>query len=141
MCYQATVVPKVCTGDAPANAGNACKSEADCGGTVRQTSFCQPQPKPDKITGIHANNQFGPEQLDTLTVEELCVPSQKIIDLPLPNQLPMASFTAVPDSGGKPLHVSFDASASSDTDGLIVCIAGTSVTGRAGVEKPHPTPV
>jgi hypothetical protein len=76
MCYQAAVVPKICATNAPANPGNACKVEEDCGGVVRQTTFCQAQAKPDKVPGIHANNQFGPEQLDTLKVEELCVPSR-----------------------------------------------------------------
>ncbi|MCH7923324.1 MAG: S8 family serine peptidase [Nitrospinae bacterium] len=30
-----------------------------------------------KVEGIHVNNQFGPEQLDTKKVVELCVPSTK----------------------------------------------------------------
>ena len=30
-----------------------------------------------KVKGIHVNNQFGPEQLDTKKVMELCVPSTK----------------------------------------------------------------
>ena len=32
-----------------------------------------------KVEGIHVNNQFGPEQLDTKKVEELCVSSKKIL--------------------------------------------------------------
>jgi hypothetical protein len=35
------------------------------------------QPKHVPFKGIQVNNQFGPEQLDTLREEELCVPSQK----------------------------------------------------------------
>ncbi len=31
------------------------------------------------LTGIHTNNQFGPEVLDTIKEEELCVPSEKIL--------------------------------------------------------------
>ena len=31
------------------------------------------------VTSIHINNQFGPEQLDTIKEEELCVPSTKIL--------------------------------------------------------------
>jgi RHS repeat-associated protein len=135
MCYQAVAVPKICAVDAPANARNACKSEDDCGGTVRQTTFCQPQAKPDKVSDIHATNQFGPEQLDTLKVEQMCVPSQKIIDPPLPNQPPTASFTAVPASGEKPLQVSFNASASSDTDGLIVSYSWDFGDGQSGSGK------
>lgn len=38
------------------------------------------QPKHVKLLGIHVNNQFGPEQLDTVKEEEFCVPSEKIID-------------------------------------------------------------
>jgi hypothetical protein len=37
------------------------------------------QPKHAKVLGIHVNNQFGPEQLDTIKEEELCVPSEKIL--------------------------------------------------------------
>jgi len=37
------------------------------------------QPKHIRVTGIHVNNQFGPEQLDTVKEEELCVPSEKIL--------------------------------------------------------------
>jgi hypothetical protein len=32
------------------------------------------------VLGIHVNNQFGPEQLDTVREEELCVPSEKIVE-------------------------------------------------------------
>jgi hypothetical protein len=32
-----------------------------------------------KVLGIHVNNQFGAEQLDTIKEEELCVPSEKIL--------------------------------------------------------------
>ena len=38
------------------------------------------QPKHVKVLGIHVNNQFGPEQLDTVKEEGLCVPSAKIIE-------------------------------------------------------------
>lgn len=31
------------------------------------------------VAGIHTNNQFGPERLDTIKEEELCVPSEKIL--------------------------------------------------------------
>ncbi len=30
-----------------------------------------------KVIGIHVNNQFGPLQLDTKKVVELCVPATK----------------------------------------------------------------
>jgi hypothetical protein len=35
------------------------------------------QPKHVKVLGIHVNNQFGAEQLDTINEDELCVPSTK----------------------------------------------------------------
>jgi hypothetical protein len=35
-------------------------------------------PKEGVALGIHVNNQFGPEQLDTVKEEEFCVPSEKI---------------------------------------------------------------
>lgn len=71
--YQLKPIRNLCTDNAPVNGGGECKNERDCGGTAQQTTFCRAQPKPDKISGIHANNQFGPEQLDTLKVEELYV--------------------------------------------------------------------
>jgi hypothetical protein len=77
MCYQVKPVKGVCAEGAPQNEGQACKKEEDCGGTTGQTSSCVPQPKHERVLGIHVNNQFGPEQLDTIKEEELCVPSEK----------------------------------------------------------------
>ncbi len=37
------------------------------------------QPLHIKVLGIHVNNQFGSEQLDTIKEEEFCVPSEKIL--------------------------------------------------------------
>ncbi len=37
------------------------------------------EPKHVKILGIHVDNQFGPEQLDTIKEEEFCVPSTKTL--------------------------------------------------------------
>ena len=37
------------------------------------------EPKHVKIKGIHVNNQFGLEELDTMREEELCVPSVKTV--------------------------------------------------------------
>ena len=37
------------------------------------------QPPHQQRTGIHVNNQFGAEQLDTIKEEEFCVPSEKIL--------------------------------------------------------------
>jgi hypothetical protein len=77
LCYQAIPVPKLCASDAPTNPFGACKREQDCGGTPRQTSFCQRQPKHEKVLDLEVSNQFGSERLDTVRVEELCVPSAK----------------------------------------------------------------
>jgi hypothetical protein len=38
-----------------------------------------PQPRHVKVSGIFANNQFGPARLDTVTEEEFCVPSVTIL--------------------------------------------------------------
>jgi predicted outer membrane repeat protein len=37
------------------------------------------EPEHEKVVGIHTNNQFGPEQLDTLKEDELCLPSTKTL--------------------------------------------------------------
>jgi hypothetical protein len=37
------------------------------------------EPKHVKVLGIHVNNQFGSEQVDTIKEEEFCVPSKKIL--------------------------------------------------------------
>lgn len=37
------------------------------------------EPKHAKVLGIHTNNQFGPEQLDTIEEDELCLPSTKTL--------------------------------------------------------------
>lgn len=38
--------------------------------------------KHTKVIGIHVNDQYGPEQLDTVKEEELCVPSKKTLTPP-----------------------------------------------------------
>ena len=43
-----------------------------------------------------------------------------VVTMPPPNELPVAAFTATPDSGETPLEVTFNASASDDPDGDIV---------------------
>lgn len=48
------------------------------------------------------------------------------------NMAPMASFTATPDAGNAPLEVSFDASASSDSDGTIESYAWDFGDGNMG---------
>jgi hypothetical protein len=77
MCYVVKPVGKTCTAEAPENARQSCKKEEECGGTTRETSFCQPQEKHEQVLGIYTNNQLGPALVDTSTQEELCVPSVK----------------------------------------------------------------
>ena len=36
-------------------------------------------PKHEKVFGIHVNNQFGPLEVETKKVKELCVPSKKFL--------------------------------------------------------------
>lgn len=79
MCYQVKQVKGVCAAGSTQNAGGSCEIEEDCGGTKDVTSFCVRQPKHIRVTSIHVNNQFGPEQLDTIKEEELCVPSLKTL--------------------------------------------------------------
>lgn len=76
LCYQARQTAKICAASAPSNAGGVCKQEDDCGGIRRQTSFCQAQPKFQKVTELFVSTALLPEQVDTLKEEELCVPSE-----------------------------------------------------------------
>jgi len=82
MCYQAVPVSKLCAAGARLNPGLACKAEADCGGTRSVTTLCLAQGKHQPVVGIFLTNQFGPEQMDTVREEELCVPSEKFLPLP-----------------------------------------------------------
>jgi hypothetical protein len=77
MCYQVAAVKKVCAAGSTQNMGAACKKEEDCGGVSRETSLCVAQAKHTPVTRIFVNNQLGPEILDTIGEEELCVPSEK----------------------------------------------------------------
>jgi hypothetical protein len=76
LCYQVKATPKVCAPETPTNAGGVCKKEADCGGVQRQSTFCQAQPKHEKVTGVFVNTEVLPEQIDTIREDELCLPSQ-----------------------------------------------------------------
>jgi hypothetical protein len=42
-----------------------------------QAKAAKGEPKHVAVQGIFVNNQFGPEQLDTVKEEDLCVPSIK----------------------------------------------------------------
>jgi hypothetical protein len=65
MCYQAKLAKNYCE----SNPSQSCKKDADCG----EDRCVLSQDKHDK-TPVYTNNQFGPEQLETIKEEELCVP-------------------------------------------------------------------
>jgi hypothetical protein len=44
-----------------------------------KAALVQRQPKHTPVPGLFVNNQFGPERIDTIKEEELCVPSSKIL--------------------------------------------------------------
>ena len=77
----------------------------------------------DSTTGTAASHVYGADgtYVATLTVtDDDGVPdtTQRTVTL-IGNQAPVASFTATPNSGIAPLSVSFDATASADSDGSI----------------------
>ncbi len=57
---------------------------------------------------------------DTTTATDPDPDGASDLDLPPPNEAPVAMFTATPEAGPAPLAVTFDASASTDPDGTIV---------------------
>ncbi len=79
MCYTANPLRKVCAKNSPENTFGNCLREEHCGGVSRQTTFCQSQPRHEKLSGIFVNNQFGTLQIDTIKEEELCIPSTKTL--------------------------------------------------------------
>lgn len=76
MCYQVQPTPKVCTLQAPKNAGKVCGKETDCGGAQGQTTFCRAQPTHAQVKKVFVTTELLPEQVDTLKEDELCVPSE-----------------------------------------------------------------
>jgi len=67
VCYQATLAKK-------AISQNGCEPADDAD---KGTEIVPPQPKHAPVPGLHVNDQFGPEQLDTKKEVELCIPSAK----------------------------------------------------------------
>ena len=68
LCYQAKLAARAIEQDGcgPADPG------------ARGTAIQPRQPRHEKLTGVHTNNQFGPMQLDTRKEVELCIPSKKL---------------------------------------------------------------
>ncbi|MGR9108633.1 MAG: MopE-related protein, partial [Gammaproteobacteria bacterium] len=76
MCYRIQPEASICSSAAPLNAGGACRTEQDCGGT-RKTSFCLAQRPHIKVSGLHTANEIeSDETFSTIREEELCVPSR-----------------------------------------------------------------
>jgi hypothetical protein len=89
--YQLKPFRNICIATAPANVGRECKNERDCGGTPRETDFCQNAPRHTKLTGIRVVNQFGDIPVDTVKPETLLVPTATCRDTPgepCPDPLP-----------------------------------------------------
>ena len=80
----AIALPKLCAADAPAQPGQACKKESDCGATTKGTKFCQAQAATVKHPGLSVTNQFGVAQLDAVKPDRLLVPTSKGLSAPLP---------------------------------------------------------
>jgi len=75
VCYQVKQTKGQCASGSPANALGGCKTEVDCGGVARTTTFCAKQPKHTARTQVGVSNQFGQLRLSTVKETELCVPS------------------------------------------------------------------
>ncbi len=77
LCYRVRQVKgSVCTENAPSNVGGVCQNEATCGGVQGVTSFCSVQAKYQPVTEIRVNNEFLPELVEAVRVDELCLPSE-----------------------------------------------------------------
>jgi hypothetical protein len=74
-CYAAKPVSKACANDAPVNAAGACKSELDCGGTKKVTTFCQKSTKHSKRGPLVLATTLARERAGTTKPTELCLPS------------------------------------------------------------------
>jgi hypothetical protein len=79
LCYVVKLAKARCADGAPANPGASCKSELDCGGAKKITTFCQKQPKLASVPGIFTANQFDTEHVDARKAIDLCLPSDRIV--------------------------------------------------------------
>jgi hypothetical protein len=74
-CYQVRRATRVCSAGAGTNAGGVCEDETDCGGTRGRTRFCGRQDDHEVVSGIQVVSELGGELVDTVTEDQLCVPS------------------------------------------------------------------
>src|SRR5262249_18675435 len=79
LCYAVKLAKARCADDAPARAGASCKSELDCGGTKKVTTFCAKQPKAVPLAGVFTANQLDVgRRLDVKKSAELCLPATRV---------------------------------------------------------------
>ncbi len=79
LCYTVKLAKSRCSDVAPTHAGASCKSELDCGGTKKVTTYCQRQPKAAPTSGVFTANRFDTgRRLDVRKAAELCLPSVRV---------------------------------------------------------------
>ena len=81
LCYDMKKVPGFCSSSSPSNPDEICKTEEECGGQKKQTSYCERQPK-DNRTDAWLLNQFGESVVAVKKPKELCVPSDSLVLTP-----------------------------------------------------------
>jgi hypothetical protein len=79
LCYRMVKAINACVAGSPVNEFGKCKSELDCGGERKVTSYCQVQSRHTKIRGLHMSNQLDRERIDTIVPLEVCLPSTKTL--------------------------------------------------------------
>ena len=107
--YQIKQVTRVCGGGAPVNAGKACQSDKNCGGTGKTSALCQRPPAFRPLTMIRVDNQFGTVHVDALKPDRLLVPTTESLTDPVASPDPASHrvdrftcFTVKPSRGAPP---------------------------------------
>ncbi len=75
LCYIVKLAKARCADVAPTNPGRSCKSESDCGGTKKVTTYCQKQAGFTPVPGAYTANQFDAERVDVRKATDLCLPA------------------------------------------------------------------
>lgn len=106
------------------------------------TDFTAVQQRGDGVASFEVTNDEGGWR--SYGSRESAFPAQLVLETTSHNALPVARFTAAPLQGIAPLNVSFDASASSDSDGSITHYTwdfgdGTTASGQT-TEHTYATP-